>query len=221
MQFTAERPVPDEFGPPNPEITKNWAADPLHPVDLMAVRGDRSGRARSGNNSIEGEGSGMAVYAHELTHNLGIADNYNNPYAAPFQRAATGYWSMMSRGSFGGPGGTHNRWHIPSTMGTALGSQHVIRDKIELGFVTPPNFVDLNRNGLAASGLAVVDVTAREVDPGGSGQTGVRINLDGAAPIDKTTPCTIFTTSLAAPAAAGDTTIQVDERRPTSRSTTS
>ena len=60
----------------------------------------------------------------------------------------------------------------------------MIRDKIKLGFVTPSNFVDLNRNGLAASGLVVVDVTAREVDPGASGQTGVRINLDGTTPID-------------------------------------
>ncbi len=132
----------------------------------------------------------MAVYAHELTHNLGIADNYNNPYAAPFQRAATGYLSMMSRGSFGGPGGTHNRWLIPSTKGTALGSQHVIRDKIKLGFVPAANFLDLNRNGLAASGLVVLDLTAREVDPGATGQTGVRINLDGTAPADKNIACT-------------------------------
>ena len=157
----------------------------------------------------------MAVYAHELTHNLGIADNYNNPYAAPFQRPATGYWSMMSRGSFGGPGGTHNRWHIPSTEGTALGSQHVIRDKIKLGFVTPQNYVDLNRNGLASSGLVVVDVTAREVDPGASGQTGVRINLDGTAPIDKTTPCTIFTTTSRGPGRGGRRNDRGREPRPT------
>jgi hypothetical protein len=146
------------------------------------------------------------VYAHELTHNLGLPDNYNNPYAAPFQRAATGYWSMMSRGSFGGPGGTHNRWHIPSTLGTALGSQHVIRDKIALGFVSSDNFVDLTRSGLADSGLAVVEVTARQVDPGDTGQTGVRIALDGG---DLNLPCTVFTTTLASPAAAGDITISV------------
>ena len=207
MQFT-QGTVPDAWGPPNPEIPQNWAQTRYIPWTSWRSAATIWPSA-TGINSIEGEGSGMAVYAHELTHNLGIADNYNNPYAAPFQRPATGYWSMMSRGSFGGPGGTHNRWHIPSTEGTALGSQHVIRDKIKLGFVTPANFLDLNRNGLAASGLVVADVTAREVDPGASGQTGIRINLDGTTPIDKTIPCTIFTTSLAAGAAAGDSTIKV------------
>jgi len=207
MQFTQDT-VPDAWGPPNPEIANNWALTRYIPWTSWRSAATIWPSA-AGNNSIEGEGSGMAVYAHELTHNLGIADNYNNPYAAPFQRPATGYWSMMSRGSFGGPGGTHNRWHIPSTLGTALGSQHVIRDKIKLGFVTPTNFVDLNRNGLAESGLVVVDVTAREVDPGADGQTGVRINLDGAAPVDKNTPCAIFTRGLTAAAEPGDDTIEI------------
>src|SRR5262245_35959654 len=207
MQFSQDT-VPDAWGPPNPEIPQNWAGTRYIPWTSWRSAATIWPNA-SGNNSIEGEGSGMAVYAHELTHNLGIADNYNNPYAAPFQRPATGYWSMMSRGSFGGPGGTHTRWHIPSTEGTALGSQHVIRDKIKLGFVPPANFLDLNRNGLASSGLVVAQLTAREVDPGADGQTGIRINLDGSAPIDKTTPCAIFTTELAAAASDGDTTIQV------------
>jgi hypothetical protein len=152
----------------------------------------------------------MAVYAHELSHNLGLPDNYNNPCAAPFQRAATGYWSMMSRGSFGGPGGTHNRWHIPSTLGTALGSQHVLRDKLAFGFVNAGNFIDLNRSGLGASGLAVLDIQAREADPGASNQLGVRINMDGTG--DATVGCTVMSTPrvLAASAAAGSNNIKVD-----------
>ena len=116
---------------------------------------------------------------------------------------------MMSRGSFGGPGGTHTRYNIPSTKGTSLGSQHTMRDKIALNFATGPNFLDLNRDGLATSGLAVVDVTAREVAPTGTEQSAVRINLDGASPVDKNVSCTVFTTALAAPAAAGDTNIKV------------
>ena len=204
MQFLQDG-VPDEFGPPNPEITQNWAATRYIPWTSWRSAATIWPSA-SGNNSVEGEGSGMAVYAHELTHNLGLPDNYNNPYAPPFQRTATGYWSMMSRGSFGGPGGTHNRFHIPSTLGTALGSQHVLRDKIALGFVGQPNFVDLNRGALASSGVAVVDVIARQVDPGDEHQLGVRINLDGG---DQTLACTVFTTQLAAAASAGDTTIKV------------
>jgi M6 family metalloprotease-like protein len=204
MQFL-QNEVPDEFGPPNDEITQNWAATRYIPWTSWRSAATIWPSA-SGNNSVEGEGSGMAVYAHELTHNLGIADNYNNPYVAPFQRAATGYWSMMSRGSFGGPGGTHNRWHIPSTLGTALGSQHVLRDKIKLGFVTAPNFVDLTRSALAQTGLAVVEVTARQIDPGTDGQSGVRIALDGG---DQNLPCSLFTTTLAAPASTGSTAIDV------------
>ncbi len=82
----SERPVPDELGPPNPEIPQNWAATRYIPWTSWRSAATIWPSA-SGTNSIEGEGSGMAVYAHELTHNLGIADNYNNPYAAPFQRA--------------------------------------------------------------------------------------------------------------------------------------
>jgi M6 family metalloprotease-like protein len=212
MQFTggpgAVDTVPDAFGPPNPEIPQNWAGTRYIPWTSWASAATIWPNA-SGNNSVEGEGSGMAVYAHELSHNLGLPDNYNNPYASPFQRTATGYLNMMSRGSFGGPGGTHTRYNIPGTMGTALGSQHTMRDKIALNFATSSNFVDLNRNGLATSGLAVVDVTARESAPTETEQSAVRINFDGSSPVDKNVSCTVFTTALAAPAAKGDTTIKV------------
>ncbi len=213
MQFTggpspAVDTVPDAFGPPNPEITQNWAATRYIPWTSWRSAATVWPSA-SGNSSTEGEGSGMAVYAHELSHNLGLGDNYNNPYIAPFQRAATGYWSMMSRGSFNGPGGTHQRWRIPSTMGTALGSQHVLRDKIQENFVTAANFIDLDRGDLATSGLAVVDVQAREAAPGSGDQMGVRINLDGG---DANPACTVMSTPrvLAAAASIGDTNIKVD-----------
>ena len=198
--------VPDELGPPNPEITQNWAATRYIPWTSWRSAATIWPSA-SGTNSVEGEGSGMAVYAHELTHNLGLPDNYNNPYAAPFQRAATGYWSMMSRGSFGGPGGTHNRWHIPSTLGTALGSQHVIRDKIALGFVGTGQFRRPHPWRARRFG------TGRRGDhgaPGGSG--GHRSDRRPDHPRRRrpdASPAPVFTTTLAAPAAAGDTAIQV------------
>ena len=53
-----------------------------------------------------------AVLAHELSHNLGLPDNYNNPFAVQQVRSYTGPWSMMSRGSFNGPGGPHTRWQV-------------------------------------------------------------------------------------------------------------
>ena len=45
----------------------------------------------SGNTSVEAESSGMGTYAHELTHNLGLPDNYNNPFTAPYQRTGIGH----------------------------------------------------------------------------------------------------------------------------------
>src|SRR5262249_37165713 len=129
--------------------------------------------------SIEGESSGLGTFTHELTHNLGILDNYSNPYGTPYQRGFTGMWDMMSRGSFNGPGGPHTRFLVPATQGGSLGSQHNLRNKLKLGFVTQDQVLRLNRSGLAKDGIAVADVTAREVDPG-SGLSGVSINLDGA-----------------------------------------
>jgi len=47
----------------------------------------------------------MSTYAHELSHVLGIGDNYNNPFGVPAQRDYSGPWEMLSRGTFNGPGG--------------------------------------------------------------------------------------------------------------------
>ena len=76
-------------------------------------------------------------------------------------------WDMMSRGSFNGPGGQHARYLIPPTQGAALGSQHNVRNKRVLNFLTDDDLLRLNRDGLAQSGMAVADVTAREVAPTG------------------------------------------------------
>ena len=94
MRFANQDAVTDPFGPK--------AIDPLHPRGNWARRatsrgphGPRrptSGRARGGTSSTEAESAGMAVYAHELSHNLGIPDNYDNPFTAPSSgpRAACG-----------------------------------------------------------------------------------------------------------------------------------
>ena len=58
-------------------------------------------------------------------------------------------WDMMSRGTFNGPGGPHTRFQIPPTQGSSLGSQHNIRNKRFLNFVTDADLMRLNRNGLA------------------------------------------------------------------------
>src|SRR3954452_14975395 len=129
----------------------------------------------------------MGTYAHELTHNLNIPDNYNNPFGTPQQVTATGMWDMMSRGSFNGPGGQHTRWIIPPTTGGSLGSMHNLRNKRFLNFITDNDLLRLNRGGLATSGIAVADVTAREKQPTAGEITGVQIALDGSGDLE--TPC--------------------------------
>jgi M6 family metalloprotease-like protein len=179
MRFTGKEAVTDPFGPKaiNPLMPDNWG-DTRY-VDWTAwASAANVWPSASRNSSTEAESSGMATYAHELSHNLSIPDNYNNPFAAPFQRTASGMWDMMSRGSFNGPGGQHTRYQVPPTQGGALGAQHNMRNKRFLNFIDDDDILRLNRDGLAQTGLAVADVKAREVEPNGD-LAGVRVNLDG------------------------------------------
>ncbi len=104
MKFVSRETVSDAFGPKayDPTKTVNWAPTRYVPWSSWAVATNIWPNAQ-GNNSTEAESSGMAVYAHELSHNLSIPDNYNNPFGTIVQRTATGMWDMMSRGSFNGP----------------------------------------------------------------------------------------------------------------------
>ncbi|MDA0182319.1 hypothetical protein OJ997_18575 [Solirubrobacter phytolaccae] len=190
MKWNTKEEVPDAFGPKAQygDLTQtNWAFTRY--VDWTSWASAASiWPSASGNNSIEGESSGMSTYAHELSHNLGILDNYGNPYGTPQQRGFTGMWDMMSRGTFNGPGGPHTRFLIPPTQGSSLGSQHNIRNKRKLNFVGDADLMNLNRNGLAQSGVAVADVTAREVPHTAGEVAGVQVQLDGTG--DNSTPCT-------------------------------
>ncbi len=188
MKFKTQDDVTDPFGPKQyGDLTQtNWAATRYVPWSSWAAASTIWPNA-SGNTSIEAESSGMGTYAHELTHNLNIPDNYNNPFGTPQQVTATGMWDMMSRGSFNGPGGQHTRWIIPPTTGGSLGSMHNLRNKRFLNFITDNELLRLNRDGLKASGIAVADVTAREKQPTAGEITGVQVALDGTG--DNETPC--------------------------------
>src|SRR4051812_40945460 len=190
MKFKTMDDVTDAFGPKayGDPLQTNWAVTRYVPWSSWAAVSGIWPNA-SGNTSIEAEASGMATYAHELTHNLGLPDNYNNPFGTTQQVTATGMWDMMSRGSFNGAGGQHQRYLIPPTQGEALGSQHNVRNKRVLNFITDNDLLRLNRNGLAQSGMAVADVTAREIAPTGGEISGVNIALDGTG--DNEAPCVI------------------------------
>jgi M6 family metalloprotease-like protein len=194
MRFTGPEAVSDEFGPKgiNPLMTRNWAVTRYVPWTSWAAASNIWPSA-TGNMSTEAESSGMAVFAHELSHNLSIPDNYGNPFGSPQQRTASGMWDMMSRGSFNGPGGQHTRWQVPPTQGAALGAQHNLRNKRFLNFIGDGDLLRLNRDGLAQSGMAVAEIKAREVAPNGD-LAGVRVLLNGAG--DTNPPCRYQTSPM-------------------------
>jgi hypothetical protein len=64
----------------------------------------------------------------------------------------------------------------------------MVRNRLENGFITEDQLLRLSREGLAKSGLAVADVTAREVDPLPGTFAGIIIRLDGSEPGDRTPP---------------------------------
>jgi hypothetical protein len=84
---------------------------------------------------------------------------------------------MLDRGTFNGPGGPHSRWMIPATGGASMGAQHMLRNKLKLGIVDERNVLRLTREALAGSGMIVAKVTARAVQPGAGGLSGVNVAL--------------------------------------------
>ncbi|KAF2014244.1 M6 metalloprotease [Aaosphaeria arxii CBS 175.79] len=176
MKFAGPEDVPEEFGPPGNSTLPNWAKTRYVNWTSWAAASTIWPNA-GGGSSTQGESSGLATFAHELSHLLGIGDNYNNPYGVPARRAYTGPWSMLSRGSFNGPGGPHTRWQIPPTAGGSMGSLHTVRDKHQIGLLPTSNILQIDRAALADSGLVVAEITARAVDPGVNGIIGFNVSL--------------------------------------------
>ncbi|KAM4062698.1 hypothetical protein HRG_007522 [Hirsutella rhossiliensis] len=177
MKFATKEDVPAAWGPPlasgeQPSLPNyahtryvewtSWAAA----ASIWPNAGDGS--------SLQCESSGMGTYAHELSHLLNIGDNYGNPYGKPLRRDYTGPWSMLSRGTFNGPGGPHTRWQIPPLQGGSMGSLHTVRDKYQLKLVAESSLRKISRNALAASGPVVARITARAVE---SDLMGLRVEM--------------------------------------------
>ncbi|MEU4212205.1 M6 family metalloprotease domain-containing protein [Streptomyces sp. NPDC026206] len=177
MKFRSAQDVPAAWGPPSPVTGGGNAARTRYVPWTSWQAAARIWPNAANGSSTQAESSGMATFAHELSHILGIGDNYNNPYGTPLSRAYTGIWSMLSRGSFNGPGGPHTRWQIPAAAGGSMGAQHVLRDKLKLGIVDEKNVLRLDRDALKDSGLVVARVTARSAPPGEKGLAGVNITM--------------------------------------------
>ncbi|MEV6596339.1 M6 family metalloprotease domain-containing protein [Actinoplanes sp. NPDC051346] len=177
MKFAGKEQVTEAFGPPDDGLP-NWNATRYVEWTSWQASANIWPNATSGS-SVQAESSGMSTYAHEFSHILGVADNYNNPYSVPARRDYSGPWEMLSRGTFNGPGGPHSRWLIPGTAGSSMGAQHMLRNKLKLGIVDNAAVLRLSRAGLATSGVVVPRVTARAVDPDAGGLAGITVTLDG------------------------------------------
>jgi M6 family metalloprotease-like protein len=176
MMFQTRDDIPDAFGPPrNPDGSAplnqlgqpmpNWA-DTRY-VDWTSWRAAANHWPNAGGGtSTQAESSGLSVFAHEFSHLRGLPDNYNNPFADN-ERNFTGYWEMMSRGTFNGPGGTHNRWQVPNQGGSGLGPHHLLHFKNQLGVLAPTDQVTFARDTLQTQGVALVELKAREAVPSG------------------------------------------------------
>ncbi|MEH7389601.1 M6 family metalloprotease domain-containing protein [Bacillus sp. JJ1474] len=194
MMFMNPESVPAEFGPPDLpgfETMPNWASTRYVPwTSWYAAKTIWSAASSARINgktirvSIQGESDGMAVFAHEFGHLKGLGDNYNNAALDP--RTYSGYWETMSRGSFNGPGGTHTRWMIPSTLGASLPAPHMLRNKMKQGFVSGDEVLQLNRDGLKESGPVFADITARQAPIGSefgrTGLHGINISMNDLTP---------------------------------------
>ncbi|MDQ4095576.1 MAG: peptidase M6, partial [Actinomycetota bacterium] len=74
-------------------------------------------------------------------------------------------WDMMSRGTFNGPGGPFERWTIPPREGGTMGSHHMIRNKLRLGFIPPSEVRTITRSALDAAGIVRTRILQRESPP--------------------------------------------------------
>jgi M6 family metalloprotease-like protein len=182
MKFNSKDDIPPEWGNPNPAKPR-WV-----PTRYVAWTSWLAGSQQWGLSSMrQGENSGTIT--HELGHfAFRLPDLNNNPYVRPYRRVAAGPWDMMDRGSFNGPGGPHRRWVVPPTRGAAMPAGLMVRNRLENGFIAESELLRLSREGLAKTGLAVAEVTARAVDPLPGTYAGIIVRLDGPGPGDRTPP---------------------------------
>lgn len=162
--FATMEDVTDQFGPADPDH-RNWATTRYVPWTSFFSAQQLWSHALPGALSTQGESDGGSTYAHELSHILGVLDNYNNPYAENPDRAYSGPWDMMSRGTFNGPGGPFERNQIPPTQGGTMGSHHMLRNKIRMGFIPASEVLTLSQSALDAAGIVKARVMQRETPP--------------------------------------------------------
>ncbi|HET7483462.1 MAG TPA: immune inhibitor A domain-containing protein [Actinomycetota bacterium] len=179
-KFADKEDVTEKFGPKGFPEHRNWATTRYVPWTSFFSAQQIWSHALPGTLATEGESDGGSVYAHEFSHILGVLDNYNNPYATNPDRAYAGPWDMMDRGSFNGPGGPFERYTIPPTQGATMGTHHMLRNKIRMGFIPPSEVFQVGRGTLDAQGVVRATILQRESPPDTTDPdlySGVRVTL--------------------------------------------
>jgi M6 family metalloprotease-like protein len=183
MKFQTREDITREWG--NPDTTKaRWVRTRYVPWTSWRAGVWPWSNANAGRIT---QGESINSIRHEIAHAaFSIGDNYNNSYVTPYRRTPVGPWDLMDRGSFNGPFGPHRRYALPPNEGGSMSAGLMLRQRLQFGFVDTNSVLMLSRDGLAKSGIAVIDVTARAVTPMPNTVAGVSIRLDGAAPQDRT-----------------------------------
>jgi M6 family metalloprotease-like protein len=182
MMFQTPDDIPEEWGNPDPDKPR-WVNTRY--IDWTSWLAGTWLWANSAMTTAESSGA----IRHEISHAaFRIGDNNNNPYVEPYRRVGAGAYDIMDRGSFNGPGGPHKRYLVPVLAGGAMPAGVMLRQRLYFEFIGIDETLEVNRNGLAESGLAVARVTARNVDPLPGELAGIVVRLDGDEPRDRTPP---------------------------------
>ncbi|GAA0292017.1 immune inhibitor A [Kineococcus aurantiacus] len=88
------------------QTTRQGAGGPTVGGTTVALGGTRIGQSKYwvGDYTVEPENGGVGVFSHEFGHDLGLPDLYDTSGNSGGAENSTGYWSLMSSGSYGSSG---------------------------------------------------------------------------------------------------------------------
>ena len=164
MKWMTPEEVPDAFGPKalGDPLQTNWAITRYVPWTSWVSAATNWPNAQ-GNTSVEAESSGMSTYAHELSHNLSHPRQLRQPvrrHAAARLHGHVGHDEPRDVQRSGRP--PHALQHpADGWLRARLAAQHPQQALPELRRRHRPDAPQPQR--ARVSGIAVADVTAREV----------------------------------------------------------